>query len=539
MKGALLFSAAAAVAGTAFAHAGHHQHKVFHQRRGYETSPAPKPEVPCGCTTKVVTYYGQPTLIEEKTTTIKTTSTIIKTISVTNGAKLPTPEVTVYPTPGTYTIPAKTVIVTKETTVCAATSTAVSPGDHTYGGVTTVVTAATTVTCDIAVVKPAGSTVVSVIEQTTYVCPSAGTYTVAPTTTRVPSSTVFVYPTPATYTTGTYTLPAQTVTATQTSYVYICPAPTGGHPKPTAEPTSPPDYPTNPPKESKAPTPEKTKAPGPEKSSTPKNPPNYPTLGGGEKWGMTYSPYTNGGQCKGAAAVAADIALIKSKGFKTVRVYGTDCDSLQNIGSACNLNGLEMILGVFVSGAGIPEAKKQVQDIVNWGKFDRVNLIVVGNEALHQGTADAGSLSELLEYARGRFRGAGYNGPITTTEPLNKWQESGKALCPHIDIIGANIHCYFNPEVIPSNCGSFIKSQMDILGKICPGKEVINLETGWPSSGGNNGKAIASKEAQRTAIKSIIKEVGSKSVFFSFTDDKWKQPGSYGVEQYWGCGDLF
>ncbi|EQL32440.1 hypothetical protein BDFG_05449 [Blastomyces dermatitidis ATCC 26199] len=576
MKGALFFSAAAAVAGTALGHVGHQQHHGFHQRRaypadpipsdsssyeaspaptttgGYEASPIPTlssyvvspPDTTdvspyptdgpggdddgnCGCITKVITYYGEPSLVEEKTTTVKTTSTTTTTVSVTPEPDLPTPIVTVFPTPGTYTIPATTIIVTRETTVCAAESTAVSPGEHTYGGVTTVVTTATTVTCDIAVTKPVGDTVTSVIEQTTYVCPTPGTYTIAPSTTSVPASTVFVYPTPATYTPGTYTQPAQTVTATETNYVYVCPAPTGDHPAPPAYPTSKPSPPV------KAPEPKPPVEPKPPAEQKP------PTLGGGEKWGMTYSPYTNDGQCKGAGAVAADIALIKLKGFKTVRVYGTDCDSLQNIGNACKLNGLNMILGVFVSNKGIDEAKQQVQHIVDWGNFGMVDLIVVGNEALHQGTANAGSLVGLLGYARSSFRNAGYNGPITTTEPLNKWLEAGKSFCPYIDVIGANIHCFFNPNVVASECGSFIQNQMKILGEICPGKDVINLETGWPSGGSSNGKAIASKQAQTAAIKSIIDKVGSKSVFFSFSNDLWKDPGAFGVEQYWGCGDLF
>ncbi|KAK2732404.1 hypothetical protein FQN55_004128 [Onygenales sp. PD_40] len=520
MKSALFLSAAAAVAG--LAHAGHHQqHNAFH-KRGYETAPPAYPEPTCGCTTKVITYYGEETIIEEPTTTIHTTSTTTKTVTVTPEPELPTPIVTVYPTPGTYTIPAKTIVVTKETTVCGATSTSLSPGDHTYGGVTTVVETATTVTCPVAVVKPTGSTSTSVIEQTTYVCPSAGTYTIAPSTTNVPKSTVLVYPTPASYTPGTYTQPAQTVTAIETDYVYVCPNPTGELPAPTT--TAAP-----------APPPKETYTPAPK----PKPTPETPSLGGGDKWGMTYSPYTDGGECKGAIAVAADIALIKLKGFKTVRVYSTDCDGLQNIGNACKLNGLNMILGVFVSGSGIEEAKKQVKDIVSWGKFDMVDLIVVGNEALFQGVADSSSLVGLIQYASSAFKAGGYTGPVTTTEPLNIWQQYGSQLCGSIDVIGANIHCFFNSEVTAPSCGKFVKGQMDILGKICPGKEVFTLETGWPNAGDNNGKAIAGKDEQAQAIKSIIKEVGSHSVFFSFTDDLWKNPGAYNVEQHWGCGDLF
>ncbi|PGH12243.1 hypothetical protein AJ79_04423 [Helicocarpus griseus UAMH5409] len=540
MKGALFLSAAAAVAGSALGHAGHQQHNAFHKRGAYGTAPAPSLEPSptpsaCGCTTKVVTYYGEPTIVEEKTTTVKTTSYTTKTIEVTPQPELPTPVVTVYPTQGTYTIPAKTITVTQETTVPAATSTAVSPGEHTYGGVTTVVETATTVTCPIAVVKPTGSTVTSVIERTTYVCPSAGTYTIAPTTTSVPKSTVLVYPTPASYTPGTYTQPAQTVTATETNFVYVCPTPTGAAPS-TQAPPPPPPAPTT---QAPPPPPAPTKKPEEKPEEKPEDKPKTPELGGGKKWAMTYSPYTDSGECKGALAVAADIALIKLKGFKAVRVYGTDCDGLENIGRACKLNGIDMIIGVFLSNKGVEEAKSQVQDIVSWGKFDMVDLIVVGNEAIHQGSADAPTLVGLMDYARGAFKAAGYNGPITTTEPMNVWLQHGKQFCNSVDVIGANIHCFFNPQITAGECGGFVKQQMDMLREICPGKDVVNLETGWPSGGSNNGKAIASKSAQKEAITSIIDEVGDKSVFFSWTNDLWKSPGNLGVEQFWGCGDVF
>lgn len=59
MKGAFL-TAAAALLGSAMAD-GHrrHAHDSFHHRRGLET--APLSSETCGCTTKVITYWGSPT----------------------------------------------------------------------------------------------------------------------------------------------------------------------------------------------------------------------------------------------------------------------------------------------------------------------------------------------------------------------------------------------------------------------------------------------------------------------------------------------
>lgn len=488
-----------------------------------------------------------PQPVTQRTTTLRSTSYTTVTVSVTPSETdvLPTPIVTVYPTPGTYTIEPTTIVVTEETTVCGATTTAAGPGTHTYGGVTTVVTEQTTVTCPIATVKPDGETYTSVIETTTFVCPAEGTYTIAPTTTTVSQSTVIVYPTPAIYPPGTYTQPGATVTVTETDYVYVCPQPTGGQPPKIEQPISKPvekpvEKPVAKPVGKPAPKPvEKPVAkPVVKPAPKPQTPSQPPKLGGGQTWGMTYSPYTDGGQCKGAGEVMADIKVIASKGFKVVRVYSSDCDGLQNIGNACKATGLRMIIGIFISNTGISGAQKQVTDIVRWGQWGMVDLVVVGNEAIFQGHTDATSLASFIGSCKSTFQRAGYNGPITTTETLNIWQANASKLCGVIDVLGANIHPFFNPDVQPADAGRFVKGQMDILYNLCK-KKVVNLETGWPNGGGNNGKALSGSSAQRTAIQSIVKYVGTDSVFFSFRNDLWKEPGPLGVEQNWGCINVF
>jgi exo-beta-1,3-glucanase (GH17 family) len=97
---------------------------------------------------------------------------------------------------------------------------------------------------------------------------------------------------------------------------------------------------------------------------------------------MTYSPYTDTGSCKGASDVTKDIQAIKAAGFSSVRIYSTDCSGLVNVGSACEAAGLKMILGVFINSAGLSAAQTQVSDIVSWGKFELVELIVIGKHAL-------------------------------------------------------------------------------------------------------------------------------------------------------------
>ncbi|KAJ5153793.1 Glycoside hydrolase superfamily [Penicillium coprophilum] len=584
MKGAIF---AAALVGSAMADGVHRRHDAFHQRReaaasswaSAVTSTIPlNPEETCGCATKVITYYGEATLVPEETTapappsssstptptpeststltsTVHSTSTSTLTVTVsassssapapsssapatssTPAVELPTPGVSTFSTTGVYTIPATTITVHDTTTVCGATSTEVPSGTHTYGGVTTIVETATTVTCPYATVKPSGSTVTSVIETTTYVCPSAGTYTVVPpTTTSVPTSTVLVYPTPQTIVPGTYTQDESVVTVTRTDYTYICPAPTDA----LASTTAPAPVHTTVAATTTA-APVVTSTSKPSKTSAVSKPTGVPTELGEGQYGMTYSPYTAGGECKTKQEVLKDLTVIKGKGFNLVRVYSTDCSGLEFIGDACKELSINIIMGVFIDGSGTAGAQEQVDEISKWAEWDMVELIVVGNEAIQSGAADASTLASFIKSASESFKSAGYTGLITTTEPINVWQQHGAgALCDAVDIVGANIHPFFNADVTAEQAGEFTKGEFEELEKICGGKDVINLETGWPNAGSANGAAIPGTAQQATAIKSIAKHVGSKSIFFSFSDDTWKNPGEFNVEQHWGCSGVF
>jgi exo-beta-1,3-glucanase (GH17 family) len=424
----------------------------------------------------------------------------------------PTPAVTTCPTPGVYTIPETTITLTESTTVCAATSTSVPAGTHTVGGVTTIVETSTTIVCPYATVSTSGGVTTSTILTTTYVCPEAGTYTIAPITTTVVSATILVYPTAASYPPGTYHQPEVITTVTETDYVIFCPytsmeaAPATSAAAPVAS----------------------NSAPGPALGSS------------GNQWAITYTPYTSSGACKAASDVAADMAAIKAAGFSTVRIYATDCSGLQNVGAGCQAVGLKMVIGVFIESSGISAAQEQVTEIVAWGQWDLVELIVIGNEAIFNGYCTPSELASFISSCKSAFSAAGYHGPCTTTEPLNVLQEYTEIICEVVDVVGCNIHPFFNADIDASQAGSFVASQLQIVDDLCAGLSGINLETGWPSAGTScNGVACPTPENQKIAIDAIIAAAGGQSAIFSFSNDHWKDPGSFGCEQFWGVIGLF
>lgn len=497
------------------------------------------------CSTYTSTWCGEATLVPNPPPYASNTTVYVtpSPVAPTSTCVLPTPEVTTCPTPGTYTFPAATLVVTETTTVCGATTTVLPPGTHTYGGVTTSVVTETTITCPYATVSTSGSVTTSVILTTTYVCPSSGVYTIAPTTTTCTETETCVYPTVTSFVPGTYTHPAKTVTIVKTLEVFVCPYESSTVYVPPPSSVYTPAY-TPPASSAPAYTPPASSA-APVSSAAKPKPSSYSNgniVTKGNQWAMTYTPYTSTGSCKSASDVMTDIQLISEKGFTTVRVYSTDCSGLQNIGAACEAYGMKMIIGIFIDTAGIAGAQAQVTAITSWGKWELVSMIVVGNEAIFNGYCSATELAAFIVSCRQSFQNAGCPSsiPITTTEPVNILQEHGADLCYAIDVMASNIQSFFNSGVTAAGAGDFVKSQLAIVAEICPeaGKKgCYNLESGWPSAGNVNGAAIPGVVEQKIAITSILETCGTQSVIFSFQNDLWKEPGSLGVEQSWGCAE--
>ncbi|KAL8898945.1 MAG: hypothetical protein Q9192_001821 [Flavoplaca navasiana] len=335
---------------------------------------------------------------------------------------------------------------------------------------------------------------------------------------------------------GSMTAPSSSATPTSVREVTSAPE------IPTSSPMPIKDAPAHLPKPVKPSHPEVADPAPPAKQSADDAKPKKPSHSGSH-WAMTYSPYTPSGNCKASSDVASDVASIAAKGFSSIRLYSTDCSGLTNVATAAQSHNLNLILGVYIPASGISAARPQIDEIVTWaannGHWKGVEMIVVGNEAVFNNFASATELASFVSEARSAFKSGGYDGPVTLTETVDILTKYADVLCPASDIAAANIHPFFNGQVTASGAGAFVASQLELLAETCPGKEVYNLETGWPSKGSKNGDAIPGSWEQRIAVEGIRKMAGGKSTFFSFVDDEWKEEGEWGVERSWGCGQLF
>lgn len=378
--------------------------------------------------------------------------------------------------------------------------------------------------------------------------------------TAAANSTVFVYPSPVPQTSSSssscteeYTpAPPPPPPPSSTEAVYT-PPPPPPPPSSTEEVyTPPPPPPSSTPVY--VPPPVYSEAPKP-KPSKPASPPSYGGNGGrivthGNKWAMTYTPYTESGECKSAGDVYSDIAKIAAMQFTTIRTYSTDCGVFENVVPACEKNGLKIIFGIFLEAGGSggkgpfsSYANEQLEEIKSKAPKDVIAMIIVGNEAIFNHYCTAEELASYIDYVRTELQGAGFpkDIAITTTEPVDIWQQYGAPLCDHIDVFTVQVHPFFTSKVSAGDAGKFAKEQLEMAAAVCPGaasKGKYISEIGWPSAGNSNGAAIPGYSEQKQAIQSILEEVGDEACLFSFQNDKWKNPGNFNVEQNFGCSEV-
>lgn len=245
--------------------------------------------------------------------------------------------------------------------------------------------------------------------------------------------------------------------------------------------------------------------------------------------GISYSPYTKSGSCKSASVIKNDISLLSD--FEVIRIYDIDCDSLEPI-----LSSLGSAQKLFVGIHDIDNIGDAVSKISSAfkGDFSKVHTISVGNELVNFGTKTPSQIKSAVESARSKLSDIGYSGKVVSVDTLVA-VEKNTDLCSCSDYIAVNSHAYWDGNVEPSNCGQWLKEQIENLSSACNnGKDILITETGWPNKGSSYGSCTPSQENQETCIKSIVETLGSKVFLFTTYNDYWKAAGSYGVEQNWG-----
>lgn len=255
------------------------------------------------------------------------------------------------------------------------------------------------------------------------------------------------------------------------------------------------------------------------------------TVAAGSAKGITYSPYNADGSCKSASEVASDLSALTD--FGIIRLYGVDCDQVSNVLQA-KTSSQKLFLGIYYVDAiesGVETIKAAVEE---YGSWDDIYTVSIGNELVNDGEATVSQISEYVSTGRSALEAAGYTGPVVSVDTFVA-VINNPGLCNYSDYMAVNAHAYFDKYTVAANAGPWLLQQIQRVWSACGGKkDVVIVESGWPSKGDTYGVAVPSKANQKAAISSIIETCGDDTILFTAYNDYWKADGDYGVEKYWG-----
>lgn len=254
------------------------------------------------------------------------------------------------------------------------------------------------------------------------------------------------------------------------------------------------------------------------------------SVGSGGAKGITYSPYSDDGGCKSSSQIASEIA--KLSGFNIIRLYGVDCDQVSAV-LAAKSSSQKIFAGIFDMTAISSGVSTLAAAVKSLGSWDDIYTVSIGNELVNNGQATTSQIQSYVEQGRSALTAAGYSGPVVSVDTFIA-TINNPALCDYSDYVAVNAHAFFDGGIAAAGAGAWVLEQIELVSTACGGKDVLIVESGWPSSCTSNGKASCSAELQQTAISSIKSSCGNDVFLFNAYNDLWKADGSYNCEKYWG-----
>jgi exo-beta-1,3-glucanase (GH17 family) len=226
------------------------------------------------------------------------------------------------------------------------------------------------------------------------------------------------------------------------------------------------------------------------------------------------------------------------KSYGVVRLYGVGCNQVALGLQHARAKGQKLILGIHIPQETVSDDVAIFSNAINQyanGKWDDISVVTVGNERVNMHGMTASAVVDAINDARQKLRAAGYNGPIGTVDTVPATIDN-PSLCQNSDYAMVNCHAFFDSNISAENAGTFVKGKIQQLEKACPGKKIVITESGWPSSGDTNGKAVPSPDNQKSALQSLRNTFSDSLILFSAFNSDWKSDfdGTYNAEKYWG-----
>jgi exo-beta-1,3-glucanase (GH17 family) len=230
---------------------------------------------------------------------------------------------------------------------------------------------------------------------------------------------------------------------------------------------------------------------------------------------------------------------------QAVRTFTSSPDYMKNIDELAQKHNVKIFAGAWLGKESESTAKadgsvpvsaneKEFQSILELARRGKLSAVILGSETLLRQDQTE---EQLISYLK-RFKKEFPNIPVTTADTYDHLLKHPE-LIKYCDFVFANIYPYW--EKVPIDKALlFFKKKVQSLKKRFPKKPIMISETGWPSSGGKQGKAIASSVNSKRYFDEIRKwsrKTKTKVFYFSAFDEAWKSSMEGGVGAHWGIVD--
>lgn len=252
-------------------------------------------------------------------------------------------------------------------------------------------------------------------------------------------------------------------------------------------------------------------------------------------YGVCYGPFRKnqrpGGTYPTKQQIVNDILILRGV-TSAIRTYGID-GVLFEIPEICSEYGLDCYVGCWISGDYINDLNtiSDLIEIANRG-YGTTKALIVGNEYIYRNIGDpccVPYLTGLINQVR-----QSTDTPVTTAEPWDIWFVHPE-LVDAVDFIAIHHYAFWRGFDIS------IAAQQDVnvynaVKNEYPKKEIMILETGWPSKGGTVAQAVPSEANQKKFLEDFLllaKQNDIKYFIFEAFDEPWKKE-LFKVGDHWG-----
>lgn len=215
----------------------------------------------------------------------------------------------------------------------------------------------------------------------------------------------------------------------------------------------------------------------------------------------------------------------------TVRFYSAGGDIAAAYEMAHDM-GLKVVGTAWID-RNTAASRKELDALIALCDKGYVDVACVGSEVLRRGDTSADTLVQYMDDLRGRLKNQSI--PVTTADIPAKLLNAPnvRRAC---DILMPNIYPYWEGTAIEDAAASFAAS-VEELARSSPGKEMVLSETGWPTAGETQGRAVAG-EAQAAAYFNAIRDwsrsTGTVVLWFDAADEPWKRSEEQEAGAHWG-----